>query len=119
MRLLLDQDVYDVTARYLEGIGHDITRASTLGLSRASDEELLHTGSRLELILVTRDRDFGHLVFMRNAGSGVIYLRILPSNIDAVHTELARVLNRYTEYQLQNAFVVITERGHRYRAVRR
>ncbi|MCO6459506.1 MAG: DUF5615 family PIN-like protein [Pirellulaceae bacterium] len=42
-------------------------------------------------IFVTRDRDFGALVFVRGSGSGVVYLRMLPSTQNAVHAELERV----------------------------
>jgi len=41
MRFLLDQDVYAATARHLTELGHDIVRVSEVGLSRATDEELL------------------------------------------------------------------------------
>ncbi len=36
-------------------------------------------------IFVTRDRDFGSPVFVEELGKGVIYLRILPSTVNAVH----------------------------------
>lgn len=119
MRLLLDQDVYEVTAQYLEDIGHVVTRVASLDLSRASDEVILETAERLGLVLLTRDRDFGNLVFVRGAGAGVIYLRMLPATIELVHDELATVLSRYSEEQLRAAFVVVTDRGHRIRTVRR
>ena len=41
LRFLLDQDVYAATARHLADVGHDVVRAADLGLSRATDEELL------------------------------------------------------------------------------
>jgi len=63
---------------------------------------------------VTRDRDFGHLVFVKGLGAGVLYLRVLPSNKD-VHTELERVLKAYTEHELRKAFVVITPAAHKFR----
>ncbi len=41
MRLLLDQDVYAVTARFLVDTGHDVVLVAQIGLSQASDEEYL------------------------------------------------------------------------------
>ena len=41
MKFLLDQDVYAVTARFLVASGHDVVRASEIGMAQASDEELL------------------------------------------------------------------------------
>ncbi|MBW4672787.1 MAG: DUF5615 family PIN-like protein [Desmonostoc geniculatum HA4340-LM1] len=75
MRLLLDQDVYAVTARFLVNTEHDVILVAQIGLSQASDEEILRTAQEQNRILITRDRDYGNLVFVRAMGSGVIYLR--------------------------------------------
>jgi predicted nuclease of predicted toxin-antitoxin system len=64
--------------------------AHSLGMARASDVDLLKTAQRLNRIFVTRDRDFGGLAFVQQLGAGVIYLRMLPSRINAVHQELQR-----------------------------
>lgn len=82
MRLLLDQDVYATTARFLVALGHDVVSVAAVGLSRAQDQEILHMAQDQNRILVTRDRDFGNLVFVHNLGAGVIYLRMLPATLD-------------------------------------
>ena len=117
MKFLLDQDVYAVTGRFLAARGHEVMTASDLGLSRVEDSALLDLAKKENRILVTRDRDFGRLVFVHGAGAGVLYLRILPSNIDAVHAELQIVLNRYQETELQRAFVVVEPFRHRFRKI--
>lgn len=43
MRFLLDQDVYAATALFLAGLGHDVVPVARIGLSQASDEDLLKT----------------------------------------------------------------------------
>ncbi len=43
MKFLLDQDVYASTARFLSGLGHDVLPISKIGLSRASDSDVLKT----------------------------------------------------------------------------
>lgn len=115
MRFLLDQDVYSATARLLTELGHDVVTASQMGLSTARDEDLLRTAQEQARVLVTRDRDFGALVFSRGLGAGVIYLRMLPSTQALVHLELRRVLSRYAEENLKTAFVVVEPDGHRFR----
>jgi predicted nuclease of predicted toxin-antitoxin system len=117
MKFLTDQDVYAVTISFLKNLGHDVVTAADLGMSRAKDLQLLATAHDQGRIFVTRDRDFGALVFVQASGPGVIYLRILPSTQQAVHTELARVLTLYTEQQLQSSFVVIEPGRHRNRKV--
>jgi predicted nuclease of predicted toxin-antitoxin system len=117
MKLLLDQDVYALTERFLREQGYDVVTASQLGLSRASDSDLLKTASEQRRIFVTRDRDYGNLVFVHSAGSGVIYLRMLPSTIHDVHAELKKVLETYNKAELAKAFVVVEQHRHRIRKI--
>lgn len=115
MKFLLDQDVYALTDRFLREQGYDVVTASELGLSRASDSDLLKTAGEQGRIFITRDRDYGNLVFVHNAGSGVIYLRALPSTISDVHAELKKVLETYEETEMAKSFVVVEKRRHRIR----
>jgi predicted nuclease of predicted toxin-antitoxin system len=119
MRFLLDQDVYAVTARLLSDMGHDVVPVAEMGLARAEDEEILRVAQDQGRILVTRDRDYGNLVFVQALGSGVLYLRMLPSTQNAIHAELERVPSAYTEIELARAFVVIEVGGHRIRRLPR
>lgn len=119
MRFLLDQDVYSGTAQFLTDLGHDVISASDVGGSRASDEFLLSLAYEDKRILVTRDRDFGALVFLQRKPGVVIYLRVLPSIQQAVHSELGAVLGRYPEHDLENAFVVVEPGKHRFRRLTR
>lgn len=115
MRLLLDQDVYAATARFLRGLNHQVLRAHEAGYARATDAELLALAREREYLLVTRDRDFGNLVFLHGAGPGVLYLRMRPSTLRLVHQELALVLQAYTEDELRRSFVVVEPGRHRFR----
>lgn len=115
MKFLLDQDVYALTERFLRTLGHDVITASEIERSRATDAELLRIAQEQTRLFVTRDRDFGGLVFVGNAGRGVIYLRILPSTLHVGHRELETVLRSYSEAELQNAFVVVEPGRHRFR----
>ena len=115
MKFFLDQDVYAATALFLRGLGHDVLTASEAGCSRASDADLLRIAGDQGRILVTRDRDYGSLVFVQGSGSGVMYLRILPSTLNSVHQELEAVLHAHSEEDLKKAFVVIERGRHRFR----
>ena len=85
MRFLLDQDVYASTARFLVGLGHDVVTAAQAGLAQKADLELLRVTHEQHRILVTRDRDYGSLVFVQGCEGGVVYLRMSPSTMNAVH----------------------------------
>ena len=115
MRFLADQDIYATTIRFVGGLGHDVVTAAQLGLAQAEDRELRRVAREQGLILVTRDRDLGGLVFCQGDEAGFIYLRILPSPQNAVHVELERVLILCSEQELQRSFVVIEPGRHRMR----
>jgi predicted nuclease of predicted toxin-antitoxin system len=117
MKFLLDQDVYAVTVHFLRNNSYDVVTASDLNLSRAKDSELLKLAGEQGQIFITRDRDYGNLVFVHGAGSGVIYLRMLPSNMADVHAELKRVLETYSESELATSFVVVEKHRHRIRRI--
>lgn len=119
MRLLLDQDVYALTARFLRREGHDVLTAAELGMAQATDETLLRRAAAEGRIFVTRDRDIGGLVFLRDISTGVLYLRIRSSTLNTVHAELSRILQQHDEQTLRKAFVVITPDGHRLRHINR
>lgn len=115
MRFLCDQDVYALTAQFLRDLGHSVITATELGLSRATDSALLERAAQERRLLVSRDKDFGGLVFVQHLGKGVIYLRITPSTVQATHDELKRVLEIHSESDLANAFVVVEPGRHRFR----
>ena len=117
MKFLIDQDAYAITIRFIRSLGHDVVTASELGLSKASDIDLLKKAEEQNRILVTRDRDFGAIVFVEKLGCGVIYLRMVPSTFEAVHQELEKILKKYSEAQLKKAFVVIDSKKHRFRRI--
>jgi predicted nuclease of predicted toxin-antitoxin system len=117
MNFLADQDVYAATTAFLRGLGHDLVTAAQLGLSQVDDSDLLRVATEQGRIFITRDRDFGGLVFVRGEGPGVIYLRVLPSTLNVVHAELAGVLATYTPEQLAESFVVVEPGRHRIRKV--
>jgi predicted nuclease of predicted toxin-antitoxin system len=115
MKFLLDQDVYAVTSRFLTDLGHDVVSVAEIGHSRSADIELLHIAHDQERIFITRDRDFGQLVFVADLKAGIIYLRVLPSTLQAVHEELNVVLTSHSEAELKRAFVVVEPGRHRFR----
>jgi predicted nuclease of predicted toxin-antitoxin system len=115
MKLLTDQDVYAMTVQFLRGLGHDVATAADRGMSRSADADLLRTAQAEGRVFITRDRDFGGLVFLQALGTGVLYLRMHPSTLQAVHAELGRVLALYSEEELRGVFVVVEPSRHRVR----
>ncbi len=117
MKILADQDVYASTVHLLRDLGQDVSTAAEAGLSSATDVELLQAARKEHRLLITRDRDFGALVFLKHLGAGVIYLRMAPGNADRVHAQLRTVLSAYDEEALQKAFVVVESGRYRFRGL--
>jgi predicted nuclease of predicted toxin-antitoxin system len=115
MRFLLDQDVYAGTLQLLIELKHDALPVAQAGHARTGDIDLLRIAQEQDRIFVTRDRDFGELVFVNRLGAGVIYLRISPGTLHAVHAELEAVLKAHSEEELRAAFVVVEPGRHRFR----
>src|SRR5262245_2342752 len=99
MKFLADQDVYSATVTVLRRLGHDVETAADRGLSAASDETLLQVAHADGRIFVTRDRDFGALVFARQTAGGVIYLRFTPSALRMPFTKNLNVYSNFTMKQ--------------------
>lgn len=116
MRFFIDQDVYQITADILKDLGHDVTQARDIGYSKAIDLQILRWAYQNRRILITRDKDFGALTFVnRCKNAGIIFLRVIPSNIDIVHTELIIFLRNHGDMDFNNTFSVIEPGRHRIR----
>lgn len=119
MKFFADQDVYQVTIDFVRDLGHDVLCAAEVGLSRASDVLLLNYAQQENRILMTRDKDFGALVFLQvQEHSGVILLRITFDTLEEVHQELIRFLSAHQAKELSACFVTVEPGRHRIRRAR-
>lgn len=116
MRLLTDQDIYQTTVEFIKDLGHEVIRVKDVGLASSSDEKILAYALSQKLILVSRDNDYGALVFLKHEKHfGVIFLKIEPAYVNLVHKELRQVFKEHSEEELKFCFVVIEPRRHRIR----
>jgi len=116
MRFLADHDVYKLTIEYLREWGHDVITIKELGMSRASDEDLLNKARETNRLLITRDKDFGGLLFLKEKiATGVIFLRGNPRTFAEVHQELQRLLKEHSEGELKYSFCVVESGRHQIR----
>jgi len=98
---------------------HDVIPVRQLGLERATDILLLRKAKEMDRIFVTRDKDFGILVyFEEEASGGVIFLRGKPNQIELIHSELAMVLENLTEVEMNEYFCVVEPGRHRLRKLK-
>ena len=116
MRFLIDQDVYQLTIEFIKDLGHEVIPVKDVGLATAADEKILAYALNHKLILVTRDNDYGALVFlMHKKHYGVIFLKIEPRYVNIVHDELKRVLRKYSKEKFVNSLIIVEVARHRIR----
>jgi predicted nuclease of predicted toxin-antitoxin system len=116
MRILTDQDVYKVTIDNLRNWGYDIITAKELNMDRATDEELLRMANEIDRLLITRDKDFGAIIFLRTEfNTGIILLRGNPNQIDEIHNQLKRLLQEHSEDELKTSICVVEHNKYRIR----
>jgi predicted nuclease of predicted toxin-antitoxin system len=118
MRFLADQGVWKITVDTLRNWDHDVVTAKELGMARASDIELLTEAKQVNRLFITRDKEYGSLVFLTNIECrGVIFLRITPETTEEVHSELGRLLEEHSEEDLQRSFTTVELQRHRIRHI--
>lgn len=109
MKFLLDVCVSSRSlAEFLSAEGHDVISAITLG-PEAPDETLLRIALEQHRVLVTNDKDFGELAFVRRHAHGVI-VRLIELGVDQQVAALAELLRDHAQ-ELQGATFVTVGRG--------
>lgn len=75
MRLLLDNQLPPVLARWLAERGHDVRHVLDAELARSSDREIWETAMKDRRVLVSKDSDFFILATRPNDTGSLIWLR--------------------------------------------
>lgn len=109
MKFLLDVCVSSRSLEaFLSGQGHDAVSAITID-PKASDERLMALAIQEERILVTEDKDFGELIFVRRLPHGPI-VRLVELSVDEQVNGMAELLEQHAA-ELTGAVIVTVTRG--------
>ena len=88
-------------------------------MQRAADKVLLRKARELKRLFLTRDKDFGALVFLQEElSAGVIFLRVPPTMVGEVHQQLRRLLQGHSEEELRGFFCAVESDRYRIRRLR-
>lgn len=108
MRILAVENIEAAMVDWLRGKGHDVVWAAE-ELVSLSDDQLLHIAHSASRMLLTRDLDFGALVYReKSITSGIILLRLQAPN----QWERLVLLQRWwseIESHADGHFIVITQ----------
>ena len=109
MKFLLDVCVSSRSLQaFLVGEGHDVLSAVAID-PKASDERLMALALQDERVLVTEDKDFGELIFVRRLPHGPI-VRFVELTVDEQVSGMAELLERHAT-ELTGAVIVTVTRG--------
>lgn len=116
IRLLLDQGLPRTAAAILSDAGIDAMHVADLGMSEASDEEIVETARKRSATVVTFDADFHSLLAATGAKSpSVIRLRMQGLKGPASASLLQNVLSVCSVELSAGAAVTVTHAGVRIR----
>ena len=114
IRLLLDQGLPHTTVTHLDSPGWDVQHVSDIGLSRASDREILNAARNDSRTIATLDADF-HTMLALDGASSPSVIRIRREGLKG--RELAELLctiwPKIEENVMQGAMITVTENSLR------
>lgn len=109
MKFLLDVCVSSRSLQaFLVGLGHDALSALAID-PKASDEQLLAFALQDDRVLITEDKDFGELVFVRKLPHGPI-VRLVELTVDEQVRGIDELLEHHAA-ELNRGVVVTVTRG--------
>lgn len=115
MKFLVDANVRYSVGNFLQSQGHDVQYIAGTAQHDLSDDKILAIAKQNSCIILTNDKDFGHLVFYRNLPhSGIVLFRLSDESRDSYFRHMTALLELYGE-RLQNHFVVVMDDHVRYR----
>lgn len=108
MKFLLDACAASKSLRkFLVDLGHDVISALDADLP-LSDQALLEWSLRERRVLVTKDKDFGELIFVRHLPHSAVIRLVEMTNADELKA-MQELLMQYSEKLKENPIVVVTK----------
>ena len=110
MKFLADENVDAALVAHLRACGHDATYAAETHASM-DDAHLMDVSVREKRTIITFDRDFGELVFMRKREVyGIVYIRSKDESLEGKRAVLDAVLNKIQSgaIRTENSFIAAT-----------
>ena len=115
MKLLANENIPLNTVRHLRTLGHDVLAITELAAG-STDLAVLNLAHEQQRILITFDRDYGELVYVKHlpCPACIIYLRFIPANAHEPAERISTLLEKSGEL-LHGGFIVLERDGYRRR----
>jgi len=108
VKILADMPISPRSAEFLRELGHQVVHTIDLGLSKASDQEIMLQALSMEALILTEDLDYSALLsVMESFPPGAIILRLGNLNTDQINQRLKQVFASLAEDQFRNAIIIV------------
>src|SRR3989338_4182484 len=110
MKFLLDMPISQTVASWLKGRGFDSVHAREIGLSRASDTDILKRAAQEKRIILTMDLDFPAILSFTQAHQpGVILFRMYDPRPKRMQDRLEHLFQTHPEAELNTSITIIED----------
>lgn len=117
-RILLDQGLPRSTAKILKEAGWDIIHTGEIGLSVASDREIIEYARENEMVVVTLDSDFHAILAVENAKRpSVIRIRMEGLKGNALANLIQKIWPKISAQVESGALITVTENAIRIKKI--
>ena len=108
MRILVDENIPQMTVAALLELGHDVRDLRGTARQGVTDEQLWEIASTENRLLITTDKGF--LVKRDSKHAGVLIVRLRQPNRQRIHNRVIQGLARFREDQWPAIVVVMRDR---------
>ncbi len=116
MRFLADAGISPTTVAFLLGLGHQAEHVRSLGMQRASDDDIVNRAQVDGSVVITFDLDFGDILALGVLNRpSVIILRLENQRAEWVNRQLQLVLAERQVDLETGALILIEEARYRLR----
>ena len=116
MKFLVDMPLSPAVARWLEQKGHDAVHAYNIGLSCASDDEVIDKARREGRVVVTADLDFPRLLALSGAKRpGLILFRGGDHSEKQIVELMGKVMAAIPDHEFSSSIIVVDKKRIRRR----
>ncbi|MFA5951190.1 MAG: DUF5615 family PIN-like protein [Hyphomicrobium sp.] len=95
MKLLIDMNLSPRWVEFLRSNAFEAEHCSALGLSHASDDEIMHNARTRGFVVLTHDLDFGSILAATNGKApSVVQIRARDISPEAIGTKLVAAIQQ-------------------------
>jgi predicted nuclease of predicted toxin-antitoxin system len=108
MRILVDENIPNVTIEYLRSVGHDVLLLRGTSAQGMTDEALWAQAQRERRLVVSTDKGF--VAHRSEKHCGLLIVRLRQPNEQKIHMRITRAMTQFEEQAWPGLLVVMRDR---------